>query len=121
MEALRALVAFDLEAIMSDSFIPISKRSIGAREKKLVLDALEFGWVSSIGNTSMSFESKLRSRYCGTAISPCGKQRHDGLISRSLRLGCNRARVIVPDLNFRRDQRMQLLTRRAPILADIRR
>ena len=42
---------------MSDSFIPISKPFIGAREKELVLDALDSGWVSSIGKYIDEFEA----------------------------------------------------------------
>ena len=50
---------------MSDSFIPISKPYIGAREKELVLDALNSGWVSSIGKYIDEFEANF-ARYCGT-------------------------------------------------------
>src|SRR6202021_738112 len=50
---------------MSDSFLPISKPFIGAREKELVLDALDSGWVSSIGKYIDEFETNF-ARYCGT-------------------------------------------------------
>ena len=50
---------------MSDSFLPIAKPFIGAREKKLVLDALDSGWVSSIGKYIDEFETGF-ARYCGT-------------------------------------------------------
>ncbi len=50
---------------MSDSFLPISKPFIGAREKELVLDALDSGWVSSIGKYIDEFEASF-ARYCGT-------------------------------------------------------
>src|ERR1700684_4404961 len=50
---------------MSDNFIPISKPYIGAREKELVLDALNSGWVSSIGKYIDEFEANF-ARYCGT-------------------------------------------------------
>ena len=50
---------------MSDSFLPISKPFIGTREKELVLDALDSGWVSSIGKYIDEFETSF-ARYCGT-------------------------------------------------------
>jgi len=46
--------------MMSDSFIPISKPFIGAREKELVLDALNSGWVSSIGKIHRGVRKELR-------------------------------------------------------------
>jgi dTDP-4-amino-4,6-dideoxygalactose transaminase len=53
---------------MSDSFIPISKPCIGAREKELVLDALDSGRVSSIGKYIDEFEANF-ARYCRANLS----------------------------------------------------
>ena len=50
---------------MSKPFIPISQPLIGPREKELVLDALDSGWVSSIGKYIDEFEQKFAD-YCGT-------------------------------------------------------
>ena len=52
---------------MSDGFIPISKPSIGGREKELVLDAIESGWVSSIGEYIDRFERQFAD-YCGCLL-----------------------------------------------------
>ena len=49
---------------MSEPFIPISQPAIGEREKELVLDALNSGWVSSIGKYIDEFEAGF-ARYCG--------------------------------------------------------
>ena len=53
---------------MSDSFIPISQPTIGPREKELVLDAVDSGWVSSIGKYIDEFEAVF-ARYCGTEFA----------------------------------------------------
>src|SRR3979409_1983013 len=54
--------------ITMDSFIPISQPSIGARERQLVLGALDSGWVSSIGKYIDEFETAF-ARYCGTEFA----------------------------------------------------
>src|SRR2546423_8866478 len=94
------LVASIWKAIMSDGFIPISKPFIGARERELVLDALDSGWVSSIGKYIDEFEGKF-AHYCGTeyalAVSNGTTGLHLALAALDLKPGDE---LIVPDLTF---------------------
>jgi perosamine synthetase len=75
---------------MSDSFLPISKPFIGAREKELVVDALDSGWVSSIGKYIDEFEANF-ARYCGTEYALAVNNGTTGLHRRWQRLGCSPA------------------------------
>ena len=104
---------------MSDSFIPISKPFIGAREKELVLDALNSGWVSSIGKYIDEFEGNF-ARYCGTeyalAVSNGTTGLHLALASLNLQPGDE---VIIPDLTFVATANAVAYTGARPILADI--
>jgi perosamine synthetase len=104
---------------MSDSFIPISKPYIGAREKQLVLDALDSGWVSSIGKYIDEFEANF-ARYCGTeyaiAVSNGTTGLHLALAALGLKSGDE---VIIPDLTFVATANAVAYTGATPILADI--
>jgi perosamine synthetase len=104
---------------MSDSFIPISKPFIGAREKELVLDALDSGWVSSIGKYIDEFEANF-ARYCGTeyavAVSNGTTGLHLALAALGLRPGDE---VIIPDLTFVATANAVAYTGATPVLADI--
>ncbi len=104
---------------MSDSFIPISKPFIGAREKELVLDALNSGWVSSIGKYIDEFEAGF-ARYCGTeyalAVSNGTTGLHLALAALDLQPGDE---VIVPDLTFVATANAVAYTGATPIFADI--
>src|ERR1700691_2937395 len=104
---------------MSDSFIPISKPYIGAREKELVLDALDSGWVSSIGKYIEEFERSF-ARYCGTeyalAVSNGTTGLHLALAALGLQPGDE---VIVPDLTFVATANAVAYTRATPVLADV--
>jgi perosamine synthetase len=104
---------------MSDSFIPISKPFIGARERELVLDALDSGWVSSIGKYIDEFEASF-ARYCGTeyalAVSNGTTGLHLALATLGLQPGDE---VIVPDLTFVATANAVAYTGATPILADI--
>src|SRR5215831_12558704 len=104
---------------MSDNFIPISKPSIGAREKELVLDALDSGWVSSIGEYIDTFETAF-ARYCGTefalAVSNGTTGLHLALAALDLKSGDE---VIVPDLTFVATANAVAYTGAVPVLADI--
>ena len=104
---------------MSDSFLPISKPFIGAREKELVLDALDSGWVSSIGKYIDEFEEKF-ARYCGTkyalAVSNGTTGLHLALATLGLQPGDE---VIVPDLTFVATANAVAYTGATPVLADV--
>ncbi len=104
---------------MSDSFIPISKPFIGAREKELVLDALDSGWVSSIGKYIDEFEANF-ARYCGTAYALAVSNGTTGLHLALATLGLQPGdEVIIPDLTFVATANAVAYTGATPILADI--
>jgi perosamine synthetase len=104
---------------MSDSFIPISKPFIGAREKQLVLEALDSGWVSSIGKYIDEFETGF-ARYCGTefalAVSNGTTGLHLALATLGLQAGDE---VIVPDFTFVATANAVAYTGATPVFADI--
>jgi perosamine synthetase len=104
---------------MSENFIPISKPYIGAREKELVLEALDSGWVSSIGKYIDEFEAGF-ARYCGTeyalAVSNGTTGLHLALAAIGLQPGDE---VIVPDLTFVATANAVAYTGATPVLADI--
>ncbi len=104
---------------MSDSFIPISKPSIGAREKELVLDALDSGWVSSIGKYIDQFEVDF-ARYCGTEYAVAVSNGTTGLHLALAALGLQPGdEVIIPDLTFVATANAVAYTGATPVLADI--
>lgn len=104
---------------MSDSFIPISKPLIGAREKQLVLDALESGWVSSIGKYIDEFESNF-ARYCDTEFALTVSNGTTGLHLALAALGLGPGdEVIIPDLTFVATANAVAYTGAKPVLADI--
>jgi perosamine synthetase len=104
---------------MSDSFLPISKPFIGPREKELVLDALDSGWVSSIGKYIGEFEAGF-ARYCGTeyalAVSNGTSGLHLALATLGLAPGDE---VIIPDLTFVATANAVAYTGATPVLADV--
>ena len=104
---------------MSDSFIPISKPFIGARERDLVLDALDSGWVSSIGKYIDEFETGF-ARYCGTEDALAVSNGTTGLHLALAVLGVKPGdEVIVPDLTFVATANAVAYTGATPVLADI--
>src|ERR1700739_3610311 len=104
---------------MSDSFLPISKPYIGAREKELVLDALDSGWVSSIGEYIDEFEEKF-ARYCGTAYALAVSNGTTGLHLALEALGVGPGdEFIVPDLTFVATANAVTYTGARPVLADV--
>jgi perosamine synthetase len=103
---------------MSDRFIPISQPLIGAREKELVLDALDSGWVSWIGKYINEFEASF-ARYCGTEFAPTvsnGTGLHLALEAFGIGSGDE---VIVPDLTFVATANAVAYTDAKPVLADV--
>src|ERR1700736_2352778 len=104
---------------MSDPFIPISKPMIGAREKQLVLDALDSGWVSSIGKYIDEFEEKFAS-YCGTEYALAVSNGTTGLHLALATLGIEAGdEVIIPDLTFVATANAVAYTGATPVLADV--
>jgi perosamine synthetase len=104
---------------MSDSFLPISKPFIGAREKELVLDALDSGWVSSIGKYIDEFETNF-ARYCGTEYALAVNNGTTGLHLALATLGLQPGdEVIIPDLTFVATANAVAYTGATPVLADI--
>ena len=104
---------------MSDSFLPISKPFIGPREKELVLDALDSGWVSSIGKYIDEFEANF-ARYCGTEYALAVNNGTTGLHLALATLGLQPGdEVIVPDLTFVATANAVAYTGATPVLADI--
>src|ERR1700754_3000929 len=105
--------------VMPDNFIPISKPFIGARERELVLEALDSGWVSSIGKYIDQFEANF-ARYCGTeyalAVSNGTTGLHLALAALGLQAGDE---VIIPDLTFVATANAIAYTGATPVLADI--
>src|SRR6201996_9119060 len=105
--------------IMSDSFLPISKPFIGAREKELVLDALDSGWVSSIGKYIDEFETGF-ARYCGTEFAITVSNGTTGLHLALAALGIGPGdEVIVPDLTFVASANAVAYTGATAVLADV--
>src|ERR1700748_709949 len=104
---------------MSDRYLPISQPQIGPREKELVLDALDSGWVSSIGKYIDEFEAKFAS-YCGTEYALTASNGTTGLHLALAALGAGPgAEVIVPDLTFVASANAVAYTGATPVLADI--
>jgi perosamine synthetase len=104
---------------MSQHFIPISKPLIGPREKELVLDALDSGWVSSIGKYIDEFEANF-ARYCGTEYALTVSNGTTGLHLALAALGVGPGdEVIIPDLTFVATANAVAYTGATPVLADI--
>lgn len=102
-----------------DKFIPISQPSIGARERELVLDAVDSGWVSSIGKYIDEFETAF-ARYCGTEFALTVSNGTTGLHLALVTLGVGPGdEVIIPDLTFVATANAVAYTGATPVLADI--
>lgn len=102
-----------------DSFIPISQPSIGARERELVLDAVDSGWVSSIGKYIDEFEAKF-AHYCGTEFALTVNNGTTGLHLALVTLGLGPGdEVIIPDLTFVATANAVAYTGATPVLADV--
>src|SRR5260370_27872554 len=102
-----------------DRFIPISQPSIGARERELVLDAVDSGWVSSIGKYIDEFETVF-ARYCGTEFALTVSNGTTGLHLALVTLGLGPGdEVIIPDLTFVATANAVAYTGATPVLADV--
>jgi perosamine synthetase len=104
---------------MSKPFIPISQPLIGPREKELVLEALDSGWVSSIGKYIDEFEQKFAA-YCGTKYALTVSNGTTGLHLALAALGIGPGdEVIVPDLTFVATANAVAYTGATAVLADV--
>ena len=102
-----------------DRFIPISQPSIGARERELVLEAVDSGWVSSIGKYIDEFEAVF-ARYCGTEFAVTVSNGTTGLHLALVTLGLGPGdEVIIPDLTFVATANAVAYTGATPVLADV--
>src|SRR3954447_1622210 len=102
-----------------DNFIPISKPSIGPRERELVLDAVDSGWVSSIGKYIDEFEAVF-ARYCGTEFALAVSNGTTGLHLALVTLGIGPGdEVIIPDLTFVATANAVAYTGATPVMVDI--
>lgn len=99
--------------------IPIAKPSFLGNEKKYVLDALESGWISSIGSYIDRFEREFAS-YHGVKHAVAT---HNGTIALHLALSSAGIKagdeVIVPDLTFIATSNSVRYCNAHPLLADV--
>ena len=80
--------------------IPISKPFLNGNEKKYIVDALDSGWVSSLGNYINDFESQF-AYFCGTKYAVTASNGTVALHLALVALGINKNdEVIIPDLSF---------------------
>lgn len=81
-------------------FFPISQPSIGAKELEYVTDAVQSGWVSSMGRYIESFENSFAA-FCGTQFAVAVSNGTNALHLVLASLGIGRGdEVIIPDLTF---------------------
>ncbi len=89
------------------------------RERELVLDAVDSGWVSSIGKYIDEFEAAF-ARYCGTEFALTVSNGTTGLHLALVALGLGPGdEVIIPDLTFVATANAVAYTGATPVLADI--
>ncbi len=82
------------------NFIPISQPSIGEKEIAYVTDAVQSGWVSSLGKYIDMFEERFAS-YCGTKYAVATSNGTTALHLALVSLGVTADdEVIIPDLTF---------------------
>lgn len=104
---------------MPDNFIPISRPSIGPREKELVADAVDSGWVSSVGKYVNKFEADF-AQFCGTEFALTVSNGTTGLHLALETLGLRQGdEVIIPDLTFVATANAVAYTGATPVIADV--
>lgn len=100
-------------------FFPVSRPTLGGKEKTYVLDALETGWISSLGQYVNRLEREF-SAYCGTtegiAVSNGTVALHLALVAAGIRPGDE---VIVPDLSFIATANSVLMAGARPVFCDV--
>ena len=104
---------------MTEKRIQIARPSFLGNEKKYVLDALESGWISSIGPYIERFEMEF-ARYHGMKH---GIATHNGTIALHLALAASGVtagqEVIVPDLTFIATSNSVRYCNATPLLTDV--
>lgn len=103
----------------SNSFYPIAKPSITALEQRYVQEAIQSGWISSLGSFIDQFEREFAT-FCGTkhAIAVSNGTAAIHLALKALGIGKG-DEVIVPDLSFIATANAVLLSGAKPVFADI--
>jgi perosamine synthetase len=99
--------------------IPISRPSIGEKEIANVLDAVQSGWVSSLGPYIVDFEKQF-AKYCGTRYALTASNGTTALHLALLACGVGAGHeVIVPDLTFVATANAVAYTGATPVMVDI--
>lgn len=99
--------------------IPISQPSLGALERKYLLDAFDSGWISSIGHYIDDFEKSFAA-YCGTKHAVATSNGTVALHLSLAGLGIGPGdEVIVPDLTFVATANAVRYTGAKPVFVDI--
>lgn len=101
------------------SFIQISKPTITQLEIKYVTDAVQSGWVSSLGKYIDRFEAEF-AEFCGTRFAICVS---NGTVAIQLALSAHGIgegdEVIMPDMSFIATANAVIHTGAKPVFADI--
>lgn len=100
-------------------FIPVYEPWLGEREAEYVLDAVNSGWISSLGRYVVEFEEAF-ARYCGTdhGISTSNGTTALHLALHGMGLGAG-DEVIVPALTFVASANAVVYTGARPVFADV--
>lgn len=100
-------------------FIPVSMPSVGPRERELVLQAVESGWISSLGEFVGRFESEFAA-FCGVkeavSVSNGTAALHLALHAHGIGPGDE---VVVPDLSFIASANAVLMAGATPVFCDV--
>ena len=101
------------------NFIPVYEPSLGDSTQRYVLDAVQSGWISSLGKYIGQFET-LFAGYCGVkhAVSVTNGTTALHLALHALGIGAN-DEVIVPALSFVATANSVRYTGATPIFADV--
>lgn len=103
----------------SEHFYPVSTLSLSGRELEYVTDAVESGWVSSLGTYVTRFENEFAS-FCGVEHALCVANGTVALHLALHALGVGAGdEVIVPDLSFIATCNAVMLTGATPVFCDI--
>ena len=115
--------SYKLTPIMENNFkkFPISKPLIGQKELQYVSDAINSGWVSSLGEYIERFESAFAA-FCGTKYALTTSNGTTGLHLALLAAGIKAGdEVIVPDLTFVATANAVTYVGATPIFVDVNR